>query len=381
MRASVRLGRIAGIPVGMHWSLLMVLGLLTYDLSVGLPGATGVVAVTVAAVVALSLFASVLAHEVAHSVIARRYGVHVDGITLWMLGGVARLDGEIPSAGAQLRIAIAGPAVSAGLAAAFGVVALVGGALEVPAVLLAAVGWLALVNLVVAVFNLIPAAPLDGGRVLAAALWAHHGDRDRANVGAARAGRAFGWFLVVFGIWGFAAGTGAGGLWSVLLGWFVLGAAGVEGRAATLRHDLRGMRVRDAMTPAPEPHPGWITVDAFLERFVNGSAAGALDEHDPDAFVIERWEGGTVGVVTLERLLAVAPGARHSTRVVELAIPIERLRVAALDDDLATAWSAPGLGSSAVPHLAVVDHGRVVGVVTPEGVRGALVAAFSRGRP
>jgi Zn-dependent protease len=375
MRANIRLGRVAGIPVGVHWSIVVVLGLLTYDLAVGLTGAVTIVTVVVAASAAVALFESVLAHEIAHSLVARHAGLRVDGITLWLLGGVSRLDGQMPSARAQLQIAIVGPLVSAGLALAFGAVALTGGALELPGALLAALGWLALVNAVVALFNLIPAAPLDGGRVLAAVLWAHHGDRDRATIAAARAGRAMGWLLVALGAWAVAAGAGFAGAWPALLGWFVVSAAGAEGNAASVRRGLHGIRVRDVMTAAPEPRPGWITVGAFLERFVDPAHTAPAD-----AFVIERWEGGTAGVVTLDRLRAVAPTARPSTRVVELAIPLERLRVASPDDDLADAWSSPGLAVT-LPHLAVVDHGRVVGVVTPAGVRCAGAAASTRGRP
>jgi hypothetical protein len=139
----------------------------------------------------------------------------------------------------------------------------------------------------------------------------------------------------------------------------VLTAADAEGRVASFRSDARGTRVRDVMTSTPEPRPGWITTTAFLERFAAGGAS---------AFVIERWEGGTAGVVTLDQLLAVAPVARACTRVVELAIPVEQLRIVGPEDDLAVAWTRPGGANVVAPHLAVLDRGRIVGVVTPEDV-------------
>jgi Zn-dependent protease len=377
MRDSIRFGRVAGIPVGMHWSLAVVLVLLTMNLATALSTTVDGVTVLVAMLAALGLFASVLAHELAHALVARHHDVGVDGITLWMLGGVARLDGEFPTPRAQLRVAVAGPTMSVALGLAFGVAAVGGGVLGLPVLVVSAAGWLAAVNLVLAVFNLVPAAPLDGGRVLAALLWSHHGDRERAAITASRVGRWFGWALVAFGAWGFA--TGSGSVWPALLGGFLVVAAGAELRAATVRFSVRGVSVRDVMTPTPEPRPGWVTVDAYLERFVDGLAVA------PDVFVIERWEGGAAGIVTLDRVRAVPPHARSSTRVVELAVALERLRVSSPADDLADAWSQPGSGVVVLPHLAVLERGRVVGVVTPDAVEHAAATRRSvsrvRGRP
>jgi Zn-dependent protease len=367
MRDSIRFGRVAGIPVGMHWSLAVVVVLLTMNLATALSATVDGVTVLVALLAALGLFASVLAHELAHALVARHHGVGVDGITLWMLGGVARLDGEFPTPRTQLRVAVAGPAMSVALGLAFGAAAVGGGVLGLPVLVVSAAGWLAAVNLVLAVFNLVPAAPLDGGRVLAALLWSHHGDRERASSTAARVGRCFGWALVAYGVWGFASGGGSG-LWPALLGGFIVATASAELHVASVRSRLRGVVVRDVMTPTPEPRPGWITVDAFLERFVDGRTSV------PDAFLIERWEGGTAGVVTFDRLQAVAPHARSSTRVVELAVAVERLRVASPADGLAEAWSRSGSAVMVLPHLAVLERGRVVGVVTPDAVERVAAA-------
>jgi Zn-dependent protease len=237
MRDSIRLGRIAGIPVGVHWSLLVIGVLLTVQLAEGLPGTTGAVTILVGAAAAIGLFASVLAHELGHSVVARRAGVRVEGITLWLLGGVARIPGEFPDARAQLRVALAGPLVSVALALGFGAATVIGGALALPEVLVAALGWLALVNAVVTVFNLVPAAPLDGGRILAAVLWMRHGDREGATISAAGAGRVFGWVLIGGGLVGML--NGANTIWPALLGLFVLAAADAERRMAQQRRQAR----------------------------------------------------------------------------------------------------------------------------------------------
>jgi Zn-dependent protease len=362
MRSSIRLGRIFGVPVGVNWSVLLIVGLLSVDLAAGLPGGTTAVSVVVATIAAVALFGSVLLHELAHSVVARRNGLRVDGITLWLLGGVSRLDGEMPSPGAELRVAVAGPATSVGLAVGFGVLALAGEALGLAAVLTAALGWLALVNGIVAVFNLVPAAPLDGGRVLAAALWAYRHDRDRAQLGAARVGKAFGWLLIGLGTLLVFGGGGLAGIWPALLGWFVLSMAEAEARQARIKGSLRGATVGDVMTAAPPELPGWLTVEGFLDEHGDSGA---------DAFVVDRWDGGPAGLVTLAALRRVPGPVRNVARALDVAVPLDRLRVAAPTDDLATAWTRPGTGPIVLPHLVVRDGERIVGIVTPDDVRRA----------
>jgi Zn-dependent protease len=362
MRESLRLGRVFGIPVGISWTLLVVVGLLSYDLALGLPGGPTVAAVTVAGVAAVIFFTSVLLHELAHSLVARRYGLRVDGITLWLLGGVSRLEGEVPTAKAEFRIAIAGPAVSAALALGFGALALTAGGLALPAVVTSALAWLAVINGVVAVFNLVPAAPLDGGRVLGAALWALRHDRDRAKLGAARAGRVFGWILIGLGVATFVSGAGVFGLWPALLGWFVLSLADAETRFYRLRLATRGRTVAEVMTPVEADLPGWLTVDGFLDQRVGVGTT---------AFLVDRWDGGPAGLVSLAALRAVPADARGHTRVLDVAVPVDSLPVAAPAEDLATAWVR---ATGPRPALLVRDGERVVGVVTAEDLRRAAVA-------
>jgi Zn-dependent protease len=244
MRASIRLGRFFGIPVGLSWSVLLIAGLLTLSLATSLlPGSAAgypdSAYVVAALATALLFFGSLLAHELAHAVVARRHGVEVEGITLWLLGGVAALRSESPSARAELRIAAVGPATSLGLAGAFGVAALAADVLLLPALAVAAFAWLALINAALAVFNLLPAAPLDGGRILAGALWAGHGDRWRAAETAARAGRVVGFGLIAFGILGFLTPLPFGGLWTALVGWFIVTTAAAEEQHA---HQQRAIR-------------------------------------------------------------------------------------------------------------------------------------------
>ena len=242
MRTSIRLGRFFGIPVGLSWSVLLIAGLLTLSLGATLlpasaSGYSDLAYFAAAVIAAVLFFGSLLAHELAHAIVARGHGVEVEGITLWLLGGVAQLRSEAPSARAELGIAAVGPATSLALAGVFGLAALGAHIFMLPALVVAVLGWLALINAALAVFNLIPAAPLDGGRVLAGVLWAAHGDQWRAAETAAKAGRVVGGGLIAFGLLGFFVPLPYGGPWTALIGWFVMStAAAEEEHARTKRH-------------------------------------------------------------------------------------------------------------------------------------------------
>lgn len=353
MGSSIRLGRIAGIPVGAHWSLLVIGALLTVTLADGLLPATVEAssgAYWAAGVLGALLFlGSILAHELSHAVVARHYGVVVEDITLWILGGVARLKADASTARAQLAIAIAGPAMSVAAGLVFLAVA-VGLAVLGFDVLAVTCSWLAVVNGVLAVFNLLPGAPLDGGRVLAAVLWMRHGDRTRAAVTAARTGRALGWTLVALGLANVFFGIGFGTLWTALVGWFIVNASRAEELSAILRAELQQHRVADVMNPYPAVVPDWITVDEALRAGFPRQARTALLQRFP--------EGDIVGVVTVDDLLAVPFHQRGEVRLRDVGTPKERL-VTASPEDLA----GPLFESITEEPIVVLRNGQVVGLV------------------
>jgi len=238
MRDSVRLGKISGIPIGLHWSIAIIAGLFAFTLAgtilpAAVGGATAGAYWAVALVTTAALLASIVAHELGHSIVAQNNDVRVSGITLFALGGVAKLESEPNDPGAAGRIALAGPAVSVAIGAASLTSAAIAGALGFPALVTAGLSWLGIVNLVMAVFNMLPALPLDGGRALQALLWHRNGDRHRATIRAARLGRYLGWGLVAFGVWQFL--TGGAGLWTALIGWFVVSSARAEGLRARMQ--------------------------------------------------------------------------------------------------------------------------------------------------
>jgi Zn-dependent protease len=366
MTASVRLGRIAGIPVGVHWSLFVVAGLLTASLASGLSAESDFGAsLLIAALGALLFFGSVLAHEVSHAVVARRHGVEVEDITLWVLGGVARLRSDASTPRAHLEIAVVGPVVSflAGIVfLGIGLAVSLTGADTLAAVLL----WLALVNGVLAVFNLLPGAPLDGGRVLAAALWMRHGDRARAELTAARAGRFVGSALIALGLANLLFGWGFGTIWTALVGWFVVNASLAEEQAARARSMVSHLSVRDLMDRHPAVVPEWVTVDEVLRAGLPYGADVALLQDHPD--------GNITGVVTLEALRAVKPGDRASIRLHEAGTGKADIVTAAPSDPAGPLFAAM-LRSPVV----VLEDGRVAGVVSVSNIVRSLHDHSARG--
>lgn len=252
MRDSLHLGSVRGIPIGMHWSVLVIAGLIWWGLATeGLPSlheGHGAAEYWIAATaVTVAFFACLLLHELGHALVAVRLGTGVAGITLWLFGGVSKLSSDNPTAAAELKIGIAGPLVSLGL----GVVFLAAGAgvevLAPSALAVTALAWLGVINLVLGVFNLLPAYPLDGGRVLRAALWATSHDRLRATEQAAAVGAVVAYLLVAAGLVMVALGLWVNGIWFALIGWFVRSAGRNE--AAMVRQDEQ--RRHGPRGPAP----------------------------------------------------------------------------------------------------------------------------------
>jgi len=366
---------LAGFRVGFDWSILVVLALISWSLAsqilpAGFPGYRGE-AYWIAALGAAGLFlGSLVAHELSHAITARRAaGVEVEDITFWLFGGIARIRGELPTPRLQLLVAGIGPLTSMVLGALFWGLALVVAAFGAGTLVVGTVLWLAVMNVSLAVFNLIPGSPLDGGRVLHAILWSRHGDRARAAVTAARVGQLLGAGLIGLGVLAFVYAGNAGGLWTALVGWFVLGAARSEARAASLRASLGERRVREVMSPDPVVGPAWFTVEGFLERFA--------PYHRHLAFPVREFDGHLSGLVSLETMRRLPPERRPLVRVSELALPIGRV-VTARPDDSAVELAAK-LAMARQSLALVLDEDRLVGVVSPTDLARAI--ALGQGHP
>ena len=312
MKQTVPLGRVAGIRVGMHWSVLVMIMMIGWLLGGQVlptmtPHQPAVAYWVVAVPCAAAFMAALLAHELAHSLVARRYGVPVTSITLWALGGVSELGGEPSTARADVRIAAAGPAASLAAGLIFGGMAAAVRAGGGPGIAVAALGWLAAMNALLAVFNLLPGAPLDGGRILRAFLWRRTGDRVRAAQSAAAAGRAIGAVLMIAGLGEVLLWADADGLWLALIGVFVMSAAAAEATAETAAAALAGLRVGDIMTPDPDIGGTWMTVADFIDSIALGSAQSAFPVISPGGSL-----AGVTGVSRLGQGPAGQPGQHHA---------------------------------------------------------------------
>lgn len=364
MREDIPLGRVAGCPVKVNWTVLVILWLFTWSLATTLPhtapGYPAAIYWLAGVCGAAVLLASLLAHELSHAVVARRAGVEVSSVTLWLLGGVARLGSDAKTPGAEFRIAIAGPAMSVGLAAVFGAAAAVAHAAGLPAIVAAVAAWLAAINLLLGVFNLLPGAPLDGGRVLAAYLWRRTGDAARAAVGAARAGRILAFIIIGLGLAQILAGAMVPGLWLAFIGVFVHTAARDEER----RQLLTGVRVADAMTPHPRTAPAAVTAEDFIQHYLLGGQHSAYPVVAPD--------GSVLGMVTLTQLRRVAPDHRATTLLRDIAVPLHELATAAPGEALTALLGR--LSAAPGGRALVIDGGRVVGIVTAADIAKLLDA-------
>ncbi|TMR20953.1 CBS domain-containing protein [Nonomuraea turkmeniaca] len=372
MRASFRLGRIGGVVVGLNISVLFIVLILVVGLAFGrfpivFPGYSVTTYVLAGLGSAVLFMASLLAHELAHALMAKRHGIEVPQITLWLLGGVAELRSEPRTPAADLKIAVVGPAASLACAVVFGALALPASGAPLVAGMFA---YLAGVNVLLAVFNLIPAAPLDGGRVLRAALWARWRDRVRAAVIAARAGRVFGYVLIALGFLQVVTGRGFDGLWLALIGLFLVNAASAEEQQAQIGAALHGVRVGDVMSSRPVTAFPDETVSGLVDRLVMSrrlSTYPLVDEH-----------GGFLGLVTLNRIREVPPEARDTTRLREIACPFEKVPRATTEEPLTGLLSR--MTGCADGRAVVLDpSGRLVGLLTPSDISRAIQTAGLRG--
>jgi Zn-dependent protease/CBS domain-containing protein len=373
MGGAVAVGRIGGVPVRVHWTVLIIAVLLAWSLSsqvfpAAYPGASTWAAWAAGSVAAVVFLLGLLAHELTHAIVARRNGVRVEDITLWLFGGVARLQGESPDPGAELRIAGSGPLVSLLLGLAFGLAAGVLNAAGVDGLPVGALTWLAGINLLLAVFNILPGAPLDGGRLLRAALWKWRGDRLWATIAAARAGRVLGLVLVGLGLWELLALRSVAGLWLALIGWFILGAADAEEQQARLTGSLAGVRVQDVMTPDPDTAPAGIPVSEFVQRH--------LLRRRHTSFPLLDAAGRPAGLVTAARVKALPRGRWADTPLSAVACLMAEVPVAAPEEPLTELL--PRLGGPTGGRALVLDHGGLVGIVSPLDITRAIErSAFS----
>lgn len=375
MTPTLRLGRIFGIEVGFNWSLLFVFVLIAWSLASALPAdvpghpaAEYWIAGLAGAVV---FYACLLAHELSHAVVARRQGVKVAGITLWLFGGVSRLEGEPKRASSEAAITVVGPLTSlvvAGICYALAVAVSSSSALPLAADVLA---WLAYINLTLALFNLIPAFPLDGGRLLSSLLWWRSGSRRRGVQQAVRVGRLFAYGMIMLGFVELFFGSLLNGVWIAFIGWFLLTAAAAEETSVSAHELLRSMPVSTAMTSPVVTVPDWLTVEQFL--------TGVAPSHPFTTYPLQGRDGTVTGVVRLGELLRHRGGGQLEKRLREVADPLSEVPRAQAGEDLSAMLER--VGAALQRRVLVYDGDRLVGIVSPADVTRLLMLRQAVERP
>ena len=354
----IQIARVIGIPIYLHFSWLIIFGLIVWTLSTGyfpsqypdLPAssywAKGLVA-------SLLFFVSILLHELGHAVVALRHGLRTRSITLFIFGGVAQLEKDPKDGRAEFWMAAAGPLVSLALAGFFyacSTLPWVGPSAA------AIAKYLAMINLMLALFNLVPAFPMDGGRLLRGALWGSMG-KARATRIASGAGTFFAFFLIFSGVFSLLRGDPLGGVWYILIGWFIKDASASSYQQVRLDEALRGVTVRDAMVEAVVTIPG------------SGSVAEAAREHfmrtGYGSYPVTRGEA-VVGLLCLKDVLRLSPEERESTSVQGAMRPLTDAIVTDPDAPLPAAIAR--MAQAGTARLVVMHGGQLVGLLTMNGV-------------
>lgn len=353
---SLRIARIAGIDVFIHWSWLAVFALIVWSLggSGGLydevsDGKWSDAELWGAAVVsAVAFFTSVLLHELSHSLVAKRIGLPVHSITLFIFGGVSSLEKEAENARDEFKVAIVGPLTS-----------FIIGAVSLIAFLIfvlndagdspggAVCGYLGVVNIAVGIFNMLPGYPLDGGRVLRSIIWARNRNQLKATRWAATSGTVISWLLIGLGVASVLGGGGLGGLWFVVIGWFLRNTSEQAYHQVLLKNTLEGAKVSDVLSTEYVTAPPDVTLADLVREHIIGRGQRVV------AIVVA---DDLLGLVTIEDLRRVAVDEWPSTSAYRVMTPRDKLHIVAPDDPLSAALEAMAEGD--VNQLPVIDRER-----------------------
>lgn len=357
MNGSIRVGNLFGIPFYVHPSWFLVLTLMTFwyggDLAAMFPAWGGGLSLLLGLAAALLLFASVLAHELGHSFVAKWQGIEVQSITLFLFGGLAALEKESESPAEAFWVAIAGPAVSLLLFALFTVIGISTG---ISGPLAALVSLLAYINLILALFNLIPGLPLDGGNILKSVVWKITGNPYKGVIFAGRVGQLLGWFGVILGLLSILGISRIGSFWTLLIGWFLLQNAGRSAQSARIQDKLTAFTAEDAVVP----NSPIVSADLSLREFANNYIIGSKQEWRK--FLVTDEEGQLLGAIAVEEMKNVPTSHWNTTTVKELMQPVDRSTTVDAEQSLLDVVMR--LEQEQLTQLPVIrDNGVVVGIL------------------
>lgn len=361
MGNAFNLGRVFGIQFRLHYTWFIIFILITTSLSWRLfpssyPGQPWLLYWVIGVVASLLFFTSVLAHELAHSLVGRAHGIPIRSITLFIFGGVAEMTKEATHPGAEFKMAAAGPACSLVIGGLFALLYWLTRSTIQPIAAMAL--WLAYINVALAVFNLIPGFPLDGGRVFRSILWRVSDNYRRSSRIATRVGQGVGYLFITGGIVIiFVLHEWFSGLWLVFIGWFLENAASVSYRQVQWRETLHGFTVSQAMTSdCPVISPS-ATVNQLVQgyAFITGHRCFLVAEEDR-----------LMGILTLHNIKTVSQSDWDATQVKEIMTPVDKLKVAYPDQDALSILEQ--MNESNVNQMPVVSEGRVIGLITRDNL-------------
>lgn len=364
MEAQIKLGRIFGIKIGLHYSWLIIALLIAFSLT-GHFGAAhpnwgrGVIW-SMAVSTAILFFAAIVAHELSHALVARRHELPVRSITLFALGGVAQFEKEAEDATTEFLVSIVGPLASAVIGFGCLILAWVLGwtmMAEPTTPLMAMLVWLGYINFGLAIFNMLPGFPMDGGRVLRAIVWWYTGSAQRAMRVASLTGQVVAFAFIIFGIYRFFAGAGFSGLWMVFIGWFLLNAAKTAYTQQKMTERLRGMRVGDLMTRDCTVVDG----NDNLQTFVNK----CLLHTGRRCFLVTE-QGEVTGLMTPNEVKGIPKARWPYTTVYDVMRPLERLRTVTSETTVSEALEI--IGRENINQLPVLENGRLEGMISRDQV-------------
>jgi Zn-dependent protease/predicted transcriptional regulator len=363
-----RLGRVLGIPIYLHPSWFIIFFLITLSLRMQFtqahhewtPGQDWMLGV----LTSLLFFASVIFHELSHSVVAMHYRIPVESITLFVFGGLSRIERDATNAKQEFNIAIAGPVSSLFLSGCFWMVAHYGRGNDKVA---AVAGWLAFINWILALFNLVPGFPLDGGRVLRGIAWGITGDLARATRIASTAGKVFAYLMIFAGIWQALNGNWVGGLWLAFIGWFLLSAAQESFAQVAMRNTLAGVRAEDIMTRDIPTVPR----DMSIEEYVHEVLRTGRRCH------IVTGSGKPVGLVTLHAARMEPREGWANTAIQAVMLPIDRIHSASPEEPVLGVLER--MQSEDVNQMPVISEGQIIGMVARDAILRVLQTRIQAG--
>ena len=366
--SGILIGRVFGIPIYLHASWFIIFVLITFSLRTLFasqhPGWTPAQRWALGVVTSVLFFASVVFHELSHSVVAKHYRIPVASITLFVFGGLARIERDPDSAKQEFNIAIAGPLSSLFLAGCFWLIARSAHGNEMVA---AVAGWLAEINLLLALFNLVPGFPLDGGRVLRGIAWAITGNFTRASQIASNAGRIFAYFLIIIGAWQALNGNLVGGLWLVFIGWFLLEAARESLAHVAIQSTLTGVTATDIMSTDVPTVARNLSIDEYVHEVLRtGRRCHIVTGGDKPS-----------GLITLHAARTVPRDQWANTSIQAVMLPIDRVHSAAPDDPVLSVLER--MQTADINQMPVVSDGHIVGMIGRDTILSLLQTRLQAG--